>query len=54
MVNVIGVVRGRKKETVNVNKSKVLKVLKSGKYGALNVQLNDEKLKELGCFRYLW
>ena len=53
MVNEMGVVCGRRKLKVNVNKSKVMKVSKSGEYGALNVQLNGENLEELDCFRYL-
>ena len=39
MVNEMGVVCGRRKLKINVNKDKVMKVSKSGEYGALNVQL---------------
>ena len=53
IVNEIGVLCGRRKLKVNVNKSKDTKVSKSGEYGALNVQLNVEKLEELDCIRYL-
>ena len=43
----------RRKLKVIVNKSKAMKVSKSGKYWALNVQLNGEKMEELDCFRNL-
>ena len=41
---------GRTRLNVNVNQSKVMQVSESGEYGALNVQLNGEKMKELDCF----
>ena len=44
---------GRRKLKIDVNRSKVMKVYKSGEYGALNVQLNGEKMEELDCVRYL-
>ena len=40
LVNEMGVLCGRRK--VNVNKSKVIKVSKSGEHGAMNVQLIGE------------
>ena len=49
MVNEMGVVY-RRKLKINRNKSKVMKGFKSG---VLNVQLNEEKMEELDCFRYL-
>ena len=50
MVNEIGVVCGRRKLKVNVNRSKVLKILKSREKWALNVLLNGEKIEELDNF----
>ena len=38
---------------INVNKSKLRELSKSEEYGALNVQLNREKIEDLHCLRYL-
>ena len=43
MVNEIGMLCGRRKLKINVNKSRVMKVTKSGEYGVLNVQLNGKE-----------
>ena len=45
MVNEIGVMCGRRKLQVNVNKGKVTKVSEAMEYG--------EKMEELNCFRNL-
>ena len=50
MVNEMGMVCGRRK--LKVNENNVMKVSKSGEYGALNAWLNRERMEELDCFRY--
>ena len=50
MVNEMGVMCGWIKLYINVNKSKVMKVSKTGE---LKAQLNGEKMELLNCFSYL-
>ena len=52
MVHEMGVVCGRRELKVDVNKSKVMKVLKPWVYRAIKVQLNGERVEEyIGCPR---
>ena len=43
----------RRNLMINVNKSKVLKVSKSGEYRALSVHLHGEGTEELDYFRHI-
>ena len=53
LVNAFGRVCKKRKLTVNVVKSKVMKVSKSGDENELNIDLDGRRMEEVNVYRYL-
>ena len=53
LVNGLGRVCKKRKLTVNVEKSKVVKVNKDGDQNKLHINLDDRRMEEVNAYRYL-
>merc|ERR1712002_206763 len=53
LVKEFGSVCKRRKLAVNVGKSKVMRIEKNREENVLDVQLNDSRMEEVDCYRYL-
>jgi len=53
LVNEFGRVCKKRKLTVNVEKSKVMKVSKNGEQNEINISLNGRRMEEVNAYRYL-
>ena len=53
LVKEFGSVCKRRKLAVNVGKSKVMRIGKNREENVLDVQLNDSRMEEVDCYRYL-
>jgi hypothetical protein len=43
----------RRKLRVDVNKSKVMRICKSGGESGMNITISENRMEEVNCFRYL-
>ena len=53
LVNVFGRVCKKRKLTVNVEKSKVMKASKNGDQNKLKINLSGKRMEEVNVYRYL-